>query len=84
VISVSYNFKTRLGRVVMPPLNCTDMASVIRFFQAIDPAVQTIQTVGDDVSLDYDTTYVFAGDKWVARYPVDGWQPKGQAKPARN
>jgi len=68
VTSVSYDFDKSTGHVHMPPGNCTDMNSTIKFFKVIDPGATHIITWCDG---ELDTQYVLHSDnnhdyKWIA------------------
>jgi hypothetical protein len=63
VRSLSYDFISRTGTLVLPAMCCTDMTGAIDLFTAIDPHVQVIATVADDAS---DTTYMRTAKGWQA------------------
>ncbi len=44
VESLSYDFRTREGRLEMPDGNCCDMEGAVGLFTAIDPKAETIRT----------------------------------------
>lgn len=44
VLHLSYDFRTRTGRLDFPADNCCDMAGAIAIFTAIDPEVAAIET----------------------------------------
>ena len=49
VRTVSYDFRTRCGRLDMEGGDCCDMTACIAFFRAIDPQVSKIETFsGED------------------------------------
>lgn len=63
VSSLTYDFTTRIGRLLMPPDCCTDMRGVIFLFQRLDPCVVRIETIAGDKP---DTIYVRQGHEWKA------------------
>lgn len=65
-LTVTYDFRSRVGVVNMPEGDCTDMTGAIRFFERMDQDVEMIQTYSGD---DLDTVYVKRGGEWCA---VDG------------
>jgi hypothetical protein len=68
VKSLSYEFDTRTGVLVMPEGCCTDMSGAIALFRGIDAEVTRIETYGGAVR---DTTYARGPrGKWDARLPA--------------
>jgi hypothetical protein len=65
VENVSYDFRTRTGRIDMPEGSHTDMTGAIDLIRAIDPEARRIETFADGKP---DTTYVHADkrDHWQA------------------
>lgn len=61
---VTYDFKTRSGRLDIGNGGCCDMSGCISLFQQIDPAVASITTYSDG---DIDTIYTRTAGKWSAR-----------------
>ncbi len=73
-ISVIYNWRTRAAILVLPELNCTDMAGAIAFCERIDPRVVNIITVvGDEL----DTRYALSGVRWVSYRASPGTKATG-------
>lgn len=66
VHSLTFDFRTHTGRLILPDLCCADMSGCIRLFTAIDPHVIRIETLAGDVA---DTTYVRDGGNWAALPP---------------
>jgi hypothetical protein len=66
VLSVSYDFRTRAGRLDMEAGDCCDMSGAIAFFAAIDPQVCKIETFA---GAERDTAYLKRREGWQ---PVDG------------
>jgi hypothetical protein len=66
VNAISYDFRTRIGRLAMPPRCCPDMDGCIRLFQRIDPDVARIETVAGAKP---DTVYARGPHGWRALAP---------------
>jgi hypothetical protein len=63
-VMTEYNHTTKVGRVALEGLGCTDMTGVVRFFKRIDPDVRVIETRNDD---GVDTVYCRDTDgAWIA------------------
>jgi hypothetical protein len=62
-LSVTYDFSTGSGLLVMDEGDCCDMAGCIALFSRIDPNVQHIQTVAGSKR---DTAYQRKGEEWRA------------------
>jgi len=65
-VSVSYNFETRRGTLVMVAGECCDMRGCIELFEEIDSDVKRIDTVSGEKP---DTWYVNIGGKWKSHSP---------------
>jgi len=63
VQKLTYDFKTRIGVLVLEDNSCTDMSGCIQLFKKIDPSVEAIQTIAGNRK---DTTYRLVDEKWQA------------------
>ena len=63
VRSLTYDFKTRIGTLEMPPDNCCDMLGCIHLFERIDVEVKRIDTFAGSIP---DTSYKLSTKGWVA------------------
>jgi hypothetical protein len=61
VRTVSYDFRTRCGRLDMEGGDCCDMTACIAFFRAIDPQVSKIETFSGE---EPDTSYIKRSWGW--------------------
>lgn len=64
VHSLTYDFTSRTGTLIMAQGNATDMAGAIALFERIDPNVQYIATFAGSIP---DTRYVLRGSQWIAQ-----------------
>jgi hypothetical protein len=62
---LAYDFGIRTGTLALAPWSCTDMGGTIRLFEAIDPHVRLIDTVGTPA--EYSTSYRRTAAGWEAR-----------------
>lgn len=67
VVSISYDFRRRSGRLFMPPGNCCDMKGCLELFRTIDSGVVEILTFAGDRA---DTIYRKVDHEWIALLPV--------------
>jgi hypothetical protein len=67
VSSLTYDFTTRIGRLIMLPDCCTDMRGVIVLFERIDPRVACVETFAGEQP---DTIYLRRGNTWQPRAPI--------------
>ncbi|MFK4823773.1 hypothetical protein ACI0FM_03085 [Paenochrobactrum sp. BZR 588] len=65
VISVSYDFTTKLGTAVLHEGHCADMVGSIRFFHNLDETVERIVTIGGGAR---DTLYLKQDGEWRALF----------------
>lgn len=63
---LEYDFKSATGTLHVPDGHCCDMKGCIEFFQAIDPAVQAIDTFS---GVRPDTRYRLTRGDWAASFP---------------
>ena len=63
---VEYDFPAHTGCAFLLPYHCTDLASTVRYFQLLDPAVCRIDVFTGDV---LDIVYIREAGRWIARYP---------------
>lgn len=70
VYELRYDFRRRIGHLLMPDDACTDMAGAIDTFRRIDPGVLAVVTYAGRHP---DMIYVFTEGDWQARDP----QPEG-------
>lgn len=64
VYKLEYNFKLKLGILIMANGSCCDMTECINLFKKIDPKVIQIQTFAGNKR---DTTYsLHVNNEWVA------------------
>lgn len=64
---LSYDFRTRTGRLDFPECNCCDMEGAIEIFTSIDPGVLSIVTYAAGK---LDTVYMLLGKEWQAFLPA--------------
>lgn len=63
-LTTEYHHGTRVGRVLLAGLGCTDMTGAIRYFRRIDPGVRQIETSNSDGA---DTIYLrMENGDWIA------------------
>jgi hypothetical protein len=65
-IRLEYHWRSRLGRIYLEPLCCTDMTGAIELFTRIDPKVTRIEVYSGGL---FDTIYHCEAGAWVAREP---------------
>ena len=63
VISLTYDFPGRTGRLHLFEGDCCDMSGCVSLFEGIDPQVAAIHTYSGDRA---DTLYRKKGTKWYA------------------
>jgi len=63
ILSMAYDYRTRIGTIQMPDAYCTNMLGAITLFTQIDPDVRRIVTVAGST---VDTVYVRRGERWQA------------------
>ncbi|MBY5841426.1 hypothetical protein J3P71_03995 [Rhizobium leguminosarum] len=66
VKSLSYDFKTRTGTLLMAEINACDAMGCWEIFSAIDPDVKRIETFAGDKA---DTFYIRSGKEWGVQRP---------------
>jgi hypothetical protein len=64
VLSFSYNFETKEGRLDMPIGNCCDMNGCINLFKKIDSGVREVKTFSGGI---LDASYSGIATGWEAR-----------------
>ena len=69
VLSVVYDFVTRIGTLHIPFMNCCHMPACVNMFEGIDAEVVRINTFAGGAA---NTIYIRDDDGWVARVPADG------------
>ena len=68
VQKLTYDFKEKVGQLMMEDGSCTDMSGCIKLFKAIDPGVVGILTIAGGRR---DTGYVLINGEWQARVAPD-------------
>lgn len=68
VFGISYDFSTKHGVLNMDDSNACDMDGCTAFFERIDPAVKSIQTIAGEIE---DTSYRLIGKEWKANLPAN-------------
>lgn len=66
VRELTYDFRTRVGRLHLPDLECCDMAGCLEIFTHIDPDVTRIETFSGRRP---DTVYQRVDGTWTAYWP---------------
>lgn len=46
IVSMAYDYETRIGQLILAPEGCTDMTGAIGVFLAVDPNVERVETIG--------------------------------------
>lgn len=75
VRTLHYDFKKRVGQLILEDGSCTDMSGCTGLFEKIDPNVQAIQTIAGGRK---DTSYVVRHGKWHAVVASDP-RPKSRS-----